>query len=217
MIKKKKASKLYLRKTNELFNLINTSHYVATGYYVDWLLNYNEEEKVIYLLFQGSTQKHDWHINLNFPCKVYKHQRNKLLVHRGYKKAWKSTDDIIIDSVEKLILRTGCHKIIMAGHSYGGALAMVAGEDINYRLGIKPIIITFGSPKIFFGKKTIAYVKTCFESCINYEHSNDIVPKIIWFYRNPNSFEIGKEEKKLKENFNINWHLVYKNEKYYKE
>lgn len=202
-------------KINEIYNTIQKIDYMQTGYFVDWNCSYVEKEHKIKLYFQGTNQKQDWNINLNFPCKLYKKQENEFWVHRGYKKAWKSTNDCIIAVINELISFYNCTEIEIYGHSYGGALAMIAAEDIYYHTGIKPVVITFGSPKIFCGKKSKNYIKSCCRIIRNYSHVNDIVPKIMFYYNVPNEIIIGNEEYKPFEKFKIKWHLCYGDSKYY--
>ena len=79
----------------ELFKLIEDTEYISGGDDVQFAVKPVEEEKAIYLLFQESTSKRDWQVNLDFPVKVYKQQQKFFLVHRGWAKAWKSINDMV--------------------------------------------------------------------------------------------------------------------------
>ena len=59
----------------ELFKLIEDTEYISGGDDVQFAVKPVEEEKAIYLLFQESTSKRDWQVNLDFPVKVYKQQQ----------------------------------------------------------------------------------------------------------------------------------------------
>lgn len=105
-------------KSNELYNMIQSALYRASGLSVDWDITYSAVENAVILLFQGSNQKEDWKINLDFPAKVYKHQESAFMVHRGYKKAWKSCNDEIVEIVHSYLIEHDTSKLIIAGHSY---------------------------------------------------------------------------------------------------
>ena len=66
----------------ELFKLIEDTEYISGGDDVQFAVKPVEEEKAIYLLFQESTSKRDWQVNLDFPVKVYKQQQKFFLVHQ---------------------------------------------------------------------------------------------------------------------------------------
>lgn len=199
---------------DELYNLIQAETYTTSGLSVDWCATYIPDEDTVLLLFQGTNQKEDWKINLDFPVKLYKHQEHFFLVHRGYKKAWQSVRDEIIECITEMLIDNSTAKLVIAGHSYGGALAIIAAEDLVYNTGIRAEVTTFGAPHILFGLHTKKYFKRCCKAVANYEHVNDPVPKILFFYCNPKSDKIGKDEKKYF-CFDISWHLVYGDEKYY--
>jgi triacylglycerol lipase len=74
-------------------------------------------------------------------------------VHKGFLKAWKSIEEPVWDKVSNVMLRyAGSGKVVVCGHSLGGALATLAGMDLfckveaSYQKSLS--VITFGSPRV---------------------------------------------------------------------
>lgn len=156
----------------ELFQLIKETEYEKTGDDVDFKVLKIDGRAI--LLFEESTTKRDWQINFNFPRKLYKKQQRWLFVHRGYGNAWKSANDKIMKYFIQAVNETDKMPLI-AGWSFGGAMAQLAAEDFNFRTGKRAEVVTFGSPKVAGDYRT---ANTIFESgkFAQYANVNDIVP-----------------------------------------
>lgn len=207
-------------KAHELYELINKTAYKKTGLDVDWTIFVNDDEKTVYLLFAPSNSKLDWFNNFRFPVKLYKKQESKMLVAKGWGNAWKSCNDIVTGTTLKLHGANEGYKLVISGYSYGGAIALLAAEDIAYRSNnsIKPNVITFGAPKPLFGKRSVEHVKSCCNSITQYAHASDIITYLPPFigYRHADKYVIGA--------FNffnlfkpIVYHTSYSDETLYKE
>lgn len=87
-------------------------------------------------------------------------------VHRGFLKAYLSVRAKVWNLLQDFILRTGgARKIVVCGHSLGGALATMAALDIAARLdpedAAKLCCVTFGAPQVgdgLFAEKFNAFV-----------------------------------------------------------
>lgn len=205
-------------KPSELFEKIKNTVYTKTGYDVDWSIEVDEQEKTIYLLFAKSNSIHDWINNLSFPVKVYKRQKSKLRCAMGWRSAWKSCNDVVMDMlIEKYHSdRYTGYKVVVCGWSYGGAISLLAAEDFAYRTGYKTNVITFGAPKPFFGRKSIKYLKRVLGDVKEYCHKNDIVTYLPPFF----GYKHVKKNKLGKFNFfglfnPRKWHCIYGEEKWY--
>ena len=161
---------------DKLFELIKKSDYVTSGLKVDWLVTVDDEEKTVRLLFQESDGKMDWFVNFDFPVKPYKEQENVIWIHRGWAKAWKSCNDEIMSAVIRCIESNKDYSVQVSGWSYGGAMAVIAAEDLHFRTGINPDVVTFGAPNPLFGKKTKCHFIHALGKVTQYAHVNDIVP-----------------------------------------
>ena len=159
---------------------------------VQYSIEVDDKTKVIRLLFQESSDKIDWRDNFKFPSKVYKNQTSPILAHSGFAEAYKSANDIIMEELINKISSSSGFKVVITGWSHGGALAQLAAEDLNYRTralstdpntGVKPIVVTFGSPKVFKNKASVEYVRDCCESVTEVAQHNDIVSRVFWLHK----------------------------------
>lgn len=180
----------------ELFEEIKNTQFIQSGDCVDWAVKEYPEEKVIRLIFEESCEKRDWRNNFDFPAKPYKQQENVLWFARGWGNAYKSCNDEIMTALIQMVencRKKGFYSVEICGWSYGGAMALLAAEDYNYRTHDKAGIVTFGAPKPLWGKKTFNYVMSCVAYAKQYAHVNDVVPFCIPLpgYRMLNKVKIG--------------------------
>lgn len=195
----------------DLYDYILGNEYIKSGDDVDWNISIFESEKKIRLIFAPSNSKRDWINNFTFPIKIYKKQENKFYVASGWGNAWKSCNDEIMSTLEKAVFTHIDYSVEIDGYSYGGAMALLAAEDFNYRMKFKADVITFGAPKPLFGKKTQKYFESCCNSVKQFAHVNDCVtlcPPLIGYTR--------IRTDKLGDNFCLielfhpdKWHQIY--------
>ena len=171
-------------KPNELYNLICDTQYNKVGIDVDYKILVID--RTIYLLFQETTNKIDWRTNFNFPLKLYK----KYYVHKGFATAYKSANDIIMNELKQVMIEHSDSNIVVAGWSYGGAMSQLAVEDIYYRFNIKPILVTFGAPRIFF--TGIKHFRESVNCAFMYANINDVVTKVVPYYKSIACTKIDK-------------------------
>ena len=159
---------------SELFLTIkNCDNYKTAGDDVQYCILRNPIEKKVYLIFQETRSDYDWKVNLDFPCKPYKHQNKFYLVHRGYARTWKSCNDTIMEELISAWKLDTSVQIIICGWSYGGAMAQLAAEDFYYRTQHKPDLTTFGSPKILYFYRTKKHFKNSCNEIKQYAQIND--------------------------------------------
>ena len=158
------------------------------------------------LLFQGSIEKEDWILDflpLVLPFWLYK----KFIVAAGWAIAWKEIKNEVLNKIDKNIL-----DLYIVGHSYGSAMAVLAGEAIKYKYpNINLHLITFGSVKpLMTGVK---HFKKCFVEIKQYCHRGDFVVWLSPFlWRRLNTIWIGKSKNIFKTN---KYHNDYANPEYY--
>lgn len=155
---------------------IKHSQFKTAGNDVQYIITVNDSEKNIYIWFEESCGKVDWKNNLNFPVKIYKKQKSCLKAARGWGDAWKSCKDQIAAEYLQTLMKHFEYDTVICGWSYGGAVAVLAAEDIYYRTGRKPHVRTWGAPKVLWGRKTQKYVRSCCASYAQFTHVNDCVP-----------------------------------------
>ena len=202
-------------KPNELFDLVFDISYKNVGDDVDYCIFVKEEK--IYLAFEGSRTKRDWQNNLNFPRKIYKKQYSCLKAARGWGDAYKSCNNIVMEELISVMDDYPFFPVVIIGHSYGGAMAVLAAEDLHYRTRTMPSVITFGAPKCLFGNKSKKYVKSCCVEITQYQHVHDIVPRMPPFsgYHSVNVKWVGKDRWKFWEIFKPYYHVSYGDENLY--
>lgn len=174
----------------ELFKKIAYTDYKTIGAALDYTIEIIDGRA--FLFFQSSNQGEDWLHNFDFVRTVYKNQRNHMIIHHGYAKTWKSANDQIIAEFIAATRVTNKQPVI-AGWSFGGAMALLAAEDYNYRTSNKALVFTFGAPKIAGDKKTAEYIKSC-GTFTQYAQRCDIVtkmPPLPWFHH-INKVDLGR-------------------------
>lgn len=72
---------------------------------------------------------------------------NNCTVHSGFWQSWQNTRSIILPDLETARSQYPDYEIHLVGHSLGGAVAALAGLELD-ALGWEPTITTFGEPKI---------------------------------------------------------------------
>lgn len=164
------------------YNRIYSTKTKCIGKDVDYAIVVEDR---ILLIFKGSNSKQDWKIDFNFPAKLYK----KYLVHRGITDAWKSANDVIMKELMQVCSENPDLPVFIIGHSLGGAYAILACEDFNYRTGIKPNVITYGCPK--FISTGVKHFRNS-GHIIQYVIKNDLVPKVVPFYGSLRIVRIGE-------------------------
>lgn len=68
-------------------------------------------------------------------------------VHTGFYSSWLNTRNTILPDIEKSLEKYSDAKLVMVGHSLGGAVAALGGLDLLTR-GYDPTVTTFGEPRI---------------------------------------------------------------------
>ena len=208
-------------KYSDLFNLIKKTHYETVGDDLDYQVLIDDAERNVYLLFEESSSKEDWRNNFRWfalPYKPYKYPEIKMWVHRGFAKVWKSGNDEVMSAFIKGCEDNPEYMPIIAGWSFGGAMAQLAAEDFYFRTKQKAVVITYGAPKILFGKKTWKHFCDSVIKARQFCHVSDLVTKCIPVpgFRRIDTSKVGKQGWKFWRLFNTDYHCCYGNESLYK-
>lgn len=156
------------------------------------------ENDLLYILFQDSDGKVDWKNNLDFPAKAYKRMNKTVwFAHRGFLKVWKEIEPYLAPYVAD----TSVKKIVVAGYSHGGALALLCHEYVWYH---RPDLHSslqgygFGAPRVFWGIKN-KLLKKRWEQFTVIRNINDLVthlpPAFLGFTHVGELLKIGKRGK----------------------
>ena len=157
---------------HELFSTCLHIPYTTVGRSANYAIKH--ENTTLYIFFQGSDGKNDWKNNLDFPAKPYRHMdKPTWFAHRGFARTWKEIEPFLAPEIADKSVK----KIVIAGYSHGGALAMLCHEYVWYhRPDLRSTIegYGFGAPRVFWGRRTAA-LKARWERFIIVRNINDIV------------------------------------------
>lgn len=132
------------------------------------------KQGTLYLFFEKSDGKTDWKSNLDFPAKPYKRMgKTAWFAHRGFLKEWKELEPTLAE----YIADSRVEKIVIAGYSHGGAIAMLCHEYVWYHrpdLRATTEGYGFGCPRVFWGIQT-AELKRRWEKFYVIRNVDDIV------------------------------------------
>ncbi len=142
------------------FAFFDTSQPGSTVRYADTQAYVFVHERTGYLIFRGTSSFSDWYTNLSFKftTDTYPHLETvpQTLVgskhparHTGFAVAWGSVAPDIKAWVRDQLRHQRMDKIVLSGHSLGGALAILGAHDFA-KEQICPVhaVITFGAPKV---------------------------------------------------------------------
>ncbi len=135
----------------------------------------------LYLLFQWSHGHTDWENNLDFPAVPYRDMENRWMCHRGFLSVWKSAEPYIADTLQK----THARRIVSAGYSHGGALAMLCHEYIWFthpRFRKDLLGAGYGAPRVLFCPPGMTYPKERWETFTVIRNREDIVTQLPPFF-----------------------------------
>lgn len=143
----------------------------------------------LFLLFQWSHSKTDWHHNFMFGAKPYSDMKIKWRCHRGFLRVWKSIKPYIESSVADMSIK----RIYIVGYSHGAAIASLCHEYVWYN---RPDLrenglegFGFGCPRVFFGWRMKASLKERWKHFHPVRNMCDIVthlPPHLFGYRHVN-------------------------------
>ena len=162
------------------------------------------------IMFRGSDSVWDWIKNFLFYKKVipYDGTNPKIRVHSGFLKNYKS----VREHVHKIVKESPVKKVVVFGHSMGGAVSVLAALDIQYNFNdVEVGCFTIGTPRI--GNE---YFKKSFERRLpDYKHADygsdlvaQIPPLCFGFSVLDKFYHLGPDRRKgIGTKKDHNWHL----------
>ena len=137
-----------------------------------------ETETRLLLIFRGTSARDDWRVNLRVrPRHIWFSVPGR--IHSGF---WRALKLVWTPVVKPLVgsARESGKKIVIAGHSLGGALASLAAARIA-KHGDRDLVAsvyTFGQPRVG-DARFVDYMNTVYgDSFARFVNRNDIVPMI---------------------------------------
>lgn len=127
----------------------------------------------VYIVFRGTESENmaDWMSDLSAGQSPFKSFGQEAVVHRGFETYAICLEDDLCAFISK---HSG-KKIVLCGHSLGGAAAVLSAAALS-KILIPDEVITFGAPPIGNSRFVTAYNATLGEHTLRFEHNNDCVP-----------------------------------------
>lgn len=218
-----KGNKRFCMKYEEI-----SYEYKGVITHANYEINYDDKRNVIQIHFEGTKDLPDWITNFIFTPKYYdsfiwNDKKITLRVHRSWATMYKVMKHYIRNKIKELKELHPFAEVEVIGWSLGSGQAQLCCQDLNYNLGIKPHLFTFGSVNLFktniFNRRKIKkYLRSCCSEYHLFCHKNDIVT-----YQAPRIFGFIKiDRENVKGKFNpfsifkvLKYHCHYDEESYY--
>lgn len=115
----------------------------------------SKERKEIYVVFRGSHTIVNWLFNLYAVMTTIPWRRTcfglaQPTVHEGFLLSYESVSEEIVSHVSYLVQKNPDYKIVVVGHSLGGALATICAMELNEMLSFSKNIrlVSYASPRV---------------------------------------------------------------------
>ena len=165
---------------HELYRVICDAKYTKGRLDLDYTIFHKDGK--MYLLFQSTHSALDWAINVLSSIPLL----NRAL---GWQTVYFFNCKAIFNELKECMEKSGCKEAVVAGHSYGGAIAVYAGIDFIRKTGIKPELVTFGAPKCLLAGIT---PERHFSSVRQYANRNDLVAHLPPLFHHVSLIWLGK-------------------------
>lgn len=183
-----------------LFLRCLNAHYVHTPESGDYALQIEGDR--LYLLFEWSDGREDWHHNLTFSAQKVNPDAQKdeqWYAHRGFLKVWNAMKEDVTEQVTHLITDHRLKALACVGYSHGAALALLATESLSRHLGKRFLVegYGFGSPRVVWGNLSDA-VRQHLKNYHTVRNIPDLVtylPPAALGFRHVNLLTVGQKEK----------------------
>ncbi len=156
----------------------------------------------LYLLFEWSDGREDWHNNLMFSAVKVNSDAPKdqhWYAHRGFLKVWNAMKDEVMEKITETTRQSYISAITCVGYSHGAALALLATEALSHRFGTSLTVsgYGFGSPRVVKGNlpPSVAQRLAAFCTLRNIPDLVTHLPPSVLGYRHVNLQEVGEKGK----------------------
>jgi hypothetical protein len=141
------------------------------------LMGQNAAAKTAFVAFRGTQTFEDWVGDFDALFKPYKYVPNGGQAHVGFQSIYEALHDSVAKGLGAAL--AGCGKLLVTGHSLGGALSAVAAPDFakNLTSPLAPELITFAGPAAGLADFA-AFFDLAIPSCYRVVNLWDVVPRL---------------------------------------
>ncbi|KAJ1984774.1 hypothetical protein H4R34_000462 [Dimargaris verticillata] len=159
----------------QLVNFFSSKNNVTVGYVV-----INSNLNAIALTFRGSKNTRQWLLDLKMLPKRWPKSIQHSRVHRGFLRGYEDVADRLYTQCKCLLARYPSYRLIIIGHSLGGALASLAAVDFlqrNSTLADITSVVTFGKPRVG-NKHYVKHYNSLNLDSTRVVNKHDVVPHV---------------------------------------
>lgn len=117
----------------ELYNYQKDIDYRTNTFDYDWRVKVDNDERTIYVFSQFSTSVIDWIVNFLFFMIPQVRQWYVYLACLGWQTTFNSCKGLFMNEVLMAMNTFPDYKVVVCGHSYGGAGSVLAGIEIFFQ------------------------------------------------------------------------------------
>jgi hypothetical protein len=141
------------------------------------LMGRNAQSKTAFVALRGTLELQEWVADFDAVAEPYRELPGFGDVHKGFQAVYLAVRDSLRAGLAEAC--AGCTRLLVTGHSLGGALAVLAAPDLlaNTPPYLAPQLITFGGPRVGLANFTAPF-NAKIEDCVRVVNFLDIVPAI---------------------------------------
>src|ERR1700761_3602211 len=137
---------------------------------------HNPATRTAFISFRGTADLAEWIADIDAVPDDYQPIKGFGQVHSGFQDVYRLVRNNIATNLAAAA--AGCHQILITGHSWGAALAVLAAPDVARNMPpntIEPRLITFAGPRVGVSDFAEEF-NAAIESCDRVVNFLDIVP-----------------------------------------
>lgn len=131
--------------------------------------------KSIVVAYRGSQSIRNWFTNAQILLEPMPGWCPGCAVHVGFLDAFREEQATVVDSVTRLVKENPGYKLVITGHSLGGAIATIAATELR-KHGLQVSLVTYGSPRV--GNEALAKFISASGANFRVTHLNDPIPRL---------------------------------------
>ena len=151
---------------------VDPQGFTYTGWSTVLYAGVEEQERTAYVMFRGTDQLIDWVINLFCPPLLFA----KPLGHAGFLLTWAIARRRLTPWLRAQAGRYD--RIVVGGHSLGGALALACAYDLQRDGLVMDRCITVGAPRVYTTRSAQVVADALHGRAIRVCREQDVVPKV---------------------------------------